>query len=166
MRYLTLNKSGTWQFRFQIPKAKRALFDGRRELKRSLRTNDLSQARISALELELSIFRQLSDNSNVGENDFSPERTKSNVSISAKPASSPDTSKLLDMYCEYKSGYVSEKTLEGQRAKCQIILDLLDNRSIRRIRRRDAEVVQQQLQHFPSNSKKVRILNHLARPKS
>ena len=41
MRYLTLNKSGTGQFRYQIPEAKRALFNGRRELKRSLRTNQL-----------------------------------------------------------------------------------------------------------------------------
>ena len=161
MRYLTLNKSGTWQFRYQIPEAKRALFDGRRELKRSLRTNDLSQARISALEIELSILRQLNGNNEVGKNGFSPQRTQSNVSTSTKPTSSPDTSKLLDMYCEYKSGYVSEKTLEGQRAKCQIVLDLLGNRPIRRIRRRDAEVVQQQLQHFPSNSKKSKDFKSL-----
>ncbi|WP_373364921.1 DUF6538 domain-containing protein, partial [Vibrio vulnificus] len=99
MRYLTLNKSGIWQFRYQIPEAKRALFDGRRELKRSLRTNDLSQARISALELELSILRKLNGNSKVGKNGFSLQRTQSNVSTSAKPSSSPDTSKLLDMYC-------------------------------------------------------------------
>ncbi|HHF3089566.1 TPA: tyrosine-type recombinase/integrase [Vibrio alginolyticus] len=154
MRYLTLNKSGTWQFRYQIPEAKRALFDGRRELKRSLRTNDLSQARISALELELSILRKLNGNSKVGKNVFSLQRTQSNVSTSAKPSSSPSTSILLDMYCEYKAGYVSEKTLEGQRAKCQIVLDLLGHKSIKSIRRRDAEVIQQQLQHFPSNSKK------------
>ncbi|MFB5143580.1 DUF6538 domain-containing protein [Vibrio diabolicus] len=38
MRYLSISKSGIWQFRYQIPSEHRHLFDGLREVKRSLKT--------------------------------------------------------------------------------------------------------------------------------
>ncbi|MFC5078482.1 site-specific integrase [Vibrio thalassae] len=154
MRYLSLSKTGIWQFRYQIPETKRELFEGRRELKRSLRTTDISHARMLALEIELSILKQINGNSKTENSSFALGRTQPTITASSKPASAPDTAKLLDMYCEYKANFVSEKTLEGQRAKCRIVLDLLGHKSIRRIRRRDAELVQQQLYHFPSNAKK------------
>ncbi|OEE34430.1 hypothetical protein A1QO_07890 [Vibrio genomosp. F10 str. ZF-129] len=166
MRYLTLSKTGIWQFRYQIPESKRSLFEGRRELKRSLRTNDLALARILALEIELKILRQINCSGIVEvENGSALGRIRSTTSPNSRQTpTSPALSRLLEMYCEYKANYVSEKTLEGQRAKCQVVLDLLEIESIKNIRRRDAEVVQQQLQSFPSNSKKSKEFKALSNP--
>ncbi len=55
MRYINLNKSGTWQFRYQLRPEHRSLFGGRREIKRSLKTSDKQLAILKALELEVEI---------------------------------------------------------------------------------------------------------------
>ncbi|WP_345772736.1 DUF6538 domain-containing protein [Vibrio sp. Isolate31] len=59
MRYLSISKSGIWQFRFQIPSEHRHLFGGRREIKRSLKTSDKQLATIHALQLEIEIRKSL-----------------------------------------------------------------------------------------------------------
>ncbi|MPW37289.1 site-specific integrase [Vibrio sp. B1Z05] len=59
MRYLSANANGTWQFRFQIPKASRYLFDGKTELKRSLGKCSSKSAKLQALKLESFVRRVL-----------------------------------------------------------------------------------------------------------
>jgi dihydroorotase-like cyclic amidohydrolase len=58
MRYLTLSKSGIWQFRYQIPLRLRLHFDDRCEIKRSLKTSSKRTAKILALKLELEILQK------------------------------------------------------------------------------------------------------------
>ncbi|WP_245688340.1 site-specific integrase [Vibrio sonorensis] len=154
MRYLTQSKTGTWYFRFQIPAMQRALFGGRREIKRSLRTTVLEQAKVAALELELEARKTL-----LSQSQDSPFQA-----VSYKTPSTPSkrTSKkeltpfeLLELYCTYKSDYVSTKTLEGQKAKCKIVLELLNKTKLKDVRRADAERIRYQLKSFPANSKKL-----------
>ncbi|WCM64906.1 site-specific integrase [Vibrio parahaemolyticus] len=59
MKYLTLSKSGTWYFRYQVPFFYRHLFDGRLEIKRSLRTSNKKKAIIAALQLEMEIRKRI-----------------------------------------------------------------------------------------------------------
>lgn len=56
MRYLTISKSGIWYFRFQISSEYKHLFDGRSEIKRSLRTSNKHVAKIEALTLEAKFY--------------------------------------------------------------------------------------------------------------
>lgn len=154
MRYLKQSKTGIWYFRFQIPAMQRALFGGRREIKRSLRTTVLEQAKVAALELEIETRKTL-----LSQHQDSPFQ----VSSYKKPTtSSKRTSKkeltpleLLELYCTYKSDYVSTKTLEGQKAKCRIVLELLNKAKLKDVRRADAERIRYQLKSFPANSKKL-----------
>ncbi|WP_226972347.1 DUF6538 domain-containing protein [Vibrio navarrensis] len=59
MRYLSISKSGIWQFRYQIPSEHRHLFDGLREVKRSLKTSCKDKATLLALELEIQVRRTI-----------------------------------------------------------------------------------------------------------
>lgn len=154
MRYLTQSKTGIWYFRFQIPAMQRALFGGRREIKRSLRTTVLEQAKVAALELELDTRKTL-----LSQSQDSPFQASSynTPSTSSKRTSKKELTplELLELYCTYKSDYVSTKTLEGQRAKCRIVLELLNKAKLKDVRRADAERVRYQLKSFPANSKKL-----------
>ncbi|WP_348984820.1 DUF6538 domain-containing protein [Vibrio sp. ABG19] len=57
MRYLSISKSGIWQFRYHIPSEHRHLLDGLREVKRSLKTSSKDKATLLALELEIQVRR-------------------------------------------------------------------------------------------------------------
>lgn len=63
MRYLTLNSSGIWRFRFQIPACSRHLFDDRSVVKRSLGKISPELAQLKALELEIQVRRVLNGQS-------------------------------------------------------------------------------------------------------
>ncbi|MDA9557038.1 hypothetical protein N9R79_05990 [Vibrio sp.] len=60
MRYLTLSKTGYWQFRLQIPKPHRELFSNKSEFKKSLGKITSETAKLLALQLEFDIRRQCS----------------------------------------------------------------------------------------------------------
>lgn len=60
MRYLSVNSSGIWRFRFQIPPSHQHLFSGRSELKRSFGKVPSEVAQIKALELEVHARRIMS----------------------------------------------------------------------------------------------------------
>ncbi|PMH00949.1 DUF6538 domain-containing protein [Vibrio splendidus] len=63
MKYLTLSKSGTWYFRYQVPFLYRSLFDNRTEIKRSLRTSDKKEATLLSLKLEMDIRQRIMNRS-------------------------------------------------------------------------------------------------------
>ncbi|WP_146531811.1 tyrosine-type recombinase/integrase [Vibrio cyclitrophicus] len=154
MRYLTQSKTGIWYFRFQIPAMQRTLFGGRREIKRSLRTTVLEQAKVVALELELETRKRLLSQS---QDPIIKETSYDKPTTSSRRASKKELTpfELLELYCSYKSEYVSTKTLEGQKAKCRIVLELLNKVKLKDIRRADAERIRYQLKSFPANSKKL-----------
>ncbi|ELA7833033.1 TPA: tyrosine-type recombinase/integrase [Vibrio parahaemolyticus] len=158
MRYLTLSKNGVWSFRFQIPAHHRPLFEHRYEIKRCLKTSCRSKAQLLALQLELEIRRKIADS----------KSTQTNVSI--KLSDSQKKRKLehkncpfkcLATYKTYKSSHVSEKSITGAIAKCQLVLNLLNKKQISSIRRSDAEKARQLLLQLPSNIKKHRQFNGL-----
>ncbi|MDC5854524.1 DUF6538 domain-containing protein [Vibrio europaeus] len=62
MRYLKLSPRGIWNFRFQIPISTRHPFNYRTEIKRSLKTTCINQARVEALKLELEIRTRMEEN--------------------------------------------------------------------------------------------------------
>ena len=53
------SKSGIWQCRFQIPTRYRVLFNGRHEVKKSLKTTNKKKAKVLSLEIELDIRKKM-----------------------------------------------------------------------------------------------------------
>ncbi|EII2984878.1 tyrosine-type recombinase/integrase [Vibrio parahaemolyticus] len=154
MRYLSLNKSGIWQFRFQIKLEQRHLFDGRREIKRSLKTSDKQLATIKALELETKIRKCLlsekasnsTNHHHILPQSISIQRTKLISGIVPLEA--------LRRFCEYKRPHVSEKAVQMLEAKCKIVLGLVNKTYLKTIRRKDAEGAVSLLRQYPTNLKK------------
>ncbi len=159
MRYLTISKSGIWYFRFQIATEHRHLFDNRSEIKRSLHTSDKNVARIKALTLELSIRSKVHEN---------VVETNDDMLLPPSPISSPKRQLLgacpyecLDKYYLYKSDFVTTKTNDDSKKKCQVILDLMGIKEITKIRRKEAESVRKLLNDLPSNISKHKELRGL-----
>ncbi|MEZ8769112.1 site-specific integrase [Vibrio alginolyticus] len=151
MRYLTLSKTGIWSFRFQIPAHHRPLFDNRYEVKRCLQTSCKQQAQLLALQLELEIRSKIASTNSI------PTKTSIKLSDSQRKRTQEHTNsplQCLAKYREYKSSYVSEKSINGAVAKCQLVLNLIDKRQLSSIRRNDAEKARQLLMQLPSNIKK------------
>ena len=100
MRYLKQSKTGIWYFRFQIPAMQRALFGGRREIKRSLRTTVLEQAKVAALELEIETRKTL-----LSQHQDSPFQASSykKPTTSSKRTSKKELTplELLELYWSY-----------------------------------------------------------------
>ncbi|CAK3251597.1 Site-specific integrase [Vibrio crassostreae] len=153
MRYLKISLSGIWQFRYQISKPHRHLFDGRREIKKSLNTSSKDSAIIEALKLELEIRQVINRQSD-------SESLPTSISIASaihtpkrQPAKlSPENA--LDKYLTYKRSHVTEKTAMAAYLKCKVVLELSGKPSINQIRRPDAERVRQLLSQYPTNIKK------------
>ncbi|EGX7690270.1 site-specific integrase [Vibrio parahaemolyticus] len=151
MRYLTLSKTGIWSFRFQIPVSYRSLFDNRYEVKRCLQTSCKQQAQLLALQLELEIRSKIAGTNSI------PTKTSIKLSDSQRKSTQEHKNsplQCLAKYKEYKSSYVSEKSINGAVAKCQLALNLIDKRQLSSIRRNDAEKARQLLMQLPSNIKK------------
>ncbi|GIU38688.1 site-specific integrase [Shewanella schlegeliana] len=153
MRYLTLSKSGTWYFRYQLPSHSRALFDGRREIKRSLKTSSRDQAKILALQLELDIRKTMATGivTTAKLPILQPEYTPINIARDTK-LTCPYSA--LDKFYHYKIDHISPKTADSLKSKCKTVLDLIGKTSIRQIRRTEAETAKQQLHYYPTNVKK------------
>ncbi len=159
MRYLTLSKSGIWTFRFQIPSSHRPLFGNRYEVKRCLKTSCREQAQLLALQLELEIRSKIASTNSV------PTEVKMKLSDSQRSKKQENKNcpiQCLKKYKDYKSSYVSEKTIEGAVAKCLLVLKLVDKVQLSSIRRSDAEKVRQQLLTLPSNIKKHKQFSGLS----
>jgi integrase len=153
MRYLKISSSGIWQFRYQISKQHRPLFDGRREIKKSLNTSSKELAIIEALKLELEIRQVVSKQS-----DTECLTTSINIA-SAIHTPKRQLAKLtptnaLDKYLTYKRSHVTEKTAMAAYLKCKVVLELSGKLSINQIRRPDAERIRQLLSQYPTNIKK------------
>ncbi|MGR5412846.1 tyrosine-type recombinase/integrase [Vibrio astriarenae] len=148
MRYLTLSKQGIWTFRFQIPSHHRALFDNRHEIKQSLKTSCKTKAQLSALQLELEIRNKIAESASI------PTQLTAKLPSRRKLNSKNCPFKCLLKYKEYKSSYVSEKTIEGASAKCHLILKLANKKTLSSIRRSDAELIRTQLFKLPANINK------------
>ncbi|HCG6868926.1 TPA: site-specific integrase [Vibrio parahaemolyticus] len=160
MRYLHISKSGTWQFRYQVPPHHRHLFGDRREIKRSLKTSDKAEATIKALELEIQVRKIiLTPASSV-----SIERQPISPITPAKSASIKTISphKALERFCKYKTDHISPKAVKMLEAKCKIVLDLVGKPHLKAIRRSDAEGVASLLRKYPANLKKHRQFNGLS----
>ncbi|MGL1564043.1 site-specific integrase [Vibrio parahaemolyticus] len=151
MRYLTLSKTGIWSFRFQIPVSYRPLFDNRYEVKRCLQTSCKQQAQLLALQLELEIRSKIAGTNSI------PTKTSIKLSDSQRKSTQEHKNsplQCLAKYKEYKSSYVSEKTIIGAVAKCQLVLALINKKQLSSIRRSDAEKARQLLIQLPANIKK------------
>ncbi|WP_419239710.1 tyrosine-type recombinase/integrase [Photobacterium leiognathi] len=160
MRYLHISKSGTWQFRYQVPPHHRHLFGDRREIKRSLKTSDKAEATIIALELEVELRKTMmapTSAVSVKKQLISPISTA--TSASTKAISSY---KALERFCKYKTEHISPKAVKMLEAKCSIVLGLIGKPQLRAIRRSDAEAVASLLRTYPTNLKKHRQFNGLS----
>ena len=160
MRYLTINKSGIWQFRFQLPKSHRPLFNDCREIKRSLNTSDKKQAIIAALELETQIRKTILAGTMVFDMPLPIFDTQTSRKSAVKPCTSP--SQALERFMQYKRNHISEKEFGMLKAKCQIVLNLLNKTELQTIRRVDAENVSEILRSYPTNLKKQKQFNGLS----
>ncbi|HHJ3218803.1 TPA: tyrosine-type recombinase/integrase [Vibrio parahaemolyticus] len=164
MRNLHISKNGIWQFRFQIPRLHRHLFSGRYEIKRSLKTSDKQEAVIKALALELEIRTSIQQQKGITEDSKTvPATPATTTNMTPREFSSPTNPfKCLDKYRDAKKDLVHEKTLNMTYAKCHIVLSLLKVKSIRDIRRVQAEDVRKLLSQYPINAKKHKLLSKLS----
>ncbi|WP_394496281.1 tyrosine-type recombinase/integrase [Shewanella sp. ENK2] len=161
MRYLTLSKSGTWYFRYQLPSQYRQLFNGRVEIKRSLKTSSKSQAKILALELELDIRRTLATGFKTMPKQAALLTPSPKIHVLRKPKQSCPYL-ALDKFYRYKSDHISLKTADSLNAKCRTVLELIGKKSIEKIRRNEAEAVKQKLALVPTNIRKHGEFNSLS----
>lgn len=158
MRYLHISKSGTWQFRYQVPPHHRHLFGDRREIKRSLKTSDKAEATVMALELEIQIRKTILAATSL-EKHPSTSTISQVKTPSTKEASCYDA---LERFCKYKAEHISSKAAAMLEAKCRIVLDLIGKPHLRAIRRSDAEAVSSLLRNYPTNLKKHKQFNGLS----
>lgn len=109
MRYLTLSKSGNWYFRYQLPRQQRPLFENRSEIKRSLKTSCKHEAKLLALELELSIRKKV-----MGQFSRNELWSVSKPPAIEKKATKPDTCpfSILEKFYLYKLDHDSPKTTD------------------------------------------------------
>jgi len=159
MRYLKLSKTGIWVFRFQIPKSKRHHFENRYEVKKHLKATTKAQAQLQALQLELEIRGKLTSSSPLS-NEAPP--LQYSLGRTRQPKTKHSPFKCLEDYKEYKSSYISNKSIMGAVAKCKLVLILSGQDHISAIRRADAERVRQLLTKLPSNIKKHRQFSGLS----
>ncbi|MEZ8468184.1 tyrosine-type recombinase/integrase [Vibrio splendidus] len=160
MRYLNISKSGTWQFRYQVPPHHRHLFGERREIKRSLKTSDKAEATIKALELEVELRKTMMTPTSavsIEKQLISPIST-----AKAAPIKAISPYKALERFCKYKTEHISSKAVKMLEAKCKIVLDLVGKPYLKAIRRSDAEEVASLLRNYPTNLKKHKQFNGLS----
>ncbi|WP_199451366.1 site-specific integrase [Vibrio harveyi] len=164
MRYLSISKSGIWQFRFQIPSEHRDLFDGRREIKRSLKTSDKQVATIHALQLEIEIRKSLTSPPPSSKNKKLEVQTPpKSISVQRPKQRLNNTPQhALDLFIKYKRAHLSDKSVVMLQAKCNVVLDLLNKKQLALIRRTDAEQVIDLLRRYPTNLKKHRQFSGLS----
>lgn len=151
MRYLHISKSGTWQFRYQVPPQHRHLFGDRREIKRSLKTSDKAEATIMALELEIQVRKAiLSPVASVDKHPSTP------IISQVKTPTTKEVScyEALERFCRYKAEHISQKAVTMLEAKCKIVLGLVGKPHLKTIRRSDAESAASLLRNYPANLKK------------
>lgn len=156
MHYLSISKSGIWQFRYQIPSEHRHLFNGLREVKRSLKTSNKDEAVLLALELEIEVRRTIiPPTTTANSRQVKPvHQKKQHLSAQPKQTKALCPEKMLERFCRYKAQHISPKAVEMLKAKCQTVLDLLGKSDLPEIRRRDAEDAVQLLRQYPVNMKK------------
>ncbi|HIF9415719.1 TPA: tyrosine-type recombinase/integrase [Photobacterium damselae] len=161
MRYLHISKSGIWQFRYQVSPQHRHLFGDRREIKRSLKTSDKTEATIMALELEIQVRKTILTPTAA----ISLDKHPSTPTISQ--VKTPSTNEVscydaLERFCKYKAEHISPKAVTMLEAKCKIVLDLVGKPHLKTIRRSDAETVASLLRTYPTNLKKHQQFNGLS----
>lgn len=155
MRYLTLSKSGIWQFRYQIPQRLRLHFDDRCEIKRSLKTSSKRTAKILALKLELEILQKTEATFLSDELPLSTQVEKiCPPSQRVKTPTKLCPYETLERFYNYKLDHVAIKTADSLKAQCKTILELSGKSSLKKIRRAEAEEIKKKLQHYPTNKNK------------
>lgn len=161
MRYLHISKSGIWQFRYQVSPQHRHLFGDRREIKRSLKTSDKTEATIMALELEIQVRKTILTPAAATSLDKHPS-TPTISQVKTPSTKEISSHKALERFCRYKAEHISSKAVTMLEAKCKIVLDLVGKPHLRSIRRSDAEKVASTLRNYPTNLKKHKQFNGLS----
>ncbi|WP_318436461.1 tyrosine-type recombinase/integrase [Photobacterium leiognathi] len=161
MRYLHISKSGIWQFRYQVSPQHRHLFGDRREIKRSLKTSDKTEATIMALELEIQVRKTIltpAATTSLDEHPSTPTISK----VKTPATNEASCYDALERFCKYKAAHISSKAVTMLEAKCSIVLGLIGKSQLTAIRRSDAEAVASLLRTYPTNLKKHRQFNGLS----
>ncbi|MFI3247077.1 MAG: site-specific integrase [Ferrimonas sp.] len=153
MRYLHISKSGIWQFRYQLKPEQRHLFEGRREVKLSLKTSDKQLATLQALEIEIQIRKTIL-NPIISVPPHTQQSTPNIYRVKTPHLKEISSSEALERFCKYKAEHISPKAAKMLKAKCKIVLELVGKPHLQAIRRSDAEEVTLQLRHYPTNLKK------------
>ncbi|EMF8837879.1 site-specific integrase [Vibrio parahaemolyticus] len=161
MRYLHISKSGIWQFRYQVSPQHRHLFGDRREIKRSLKTSDKTEATIMALELEIQVRKTILTPAAATSLDEHPS-TPTISKVKTPSTNEVSCYDALERFCKYKAQHISPKAVTMLEAKCKIVLDLVGKPHLKTIRRSDAEAVASLLRTYPTNLKKHRQFNGLS----
>lgn len=162
MRYLSQRKNGIWYFRYQVPPKYRSLFEGRKEIKKSLATVNRREARLLALQHELKIQERIlrKDDSVVPSNwgeITTSERYRVNTVDRINPPKLAKTKAVnidmvLELYAVEKSNLgTNRKTIEATVYSCKTLHMLIRNKNASDISRAEAnkalELIQKAICH-------------------
>lgn len=135
--FLFKSRHGIWYVRVAVPTDKRADV-GRTELRRSLDTGSIRQARRKAPEVLRELFELISS-TNAPVKDQNPSQAHTEPYTSIQPAKSPSVSKIMDLYAqslEYEE--VSLKTIDDKRAIVRLLVRVIGDKGVSSFTAEDA----------------------------
>jgi len=164
--YLKCTTSGIYYFRCRIPKAQLHRYNGKKEIKRSLKTYGIREALILARTLHISLHQQWQSETYAIPSNllslFTPNEPQ-------KPNNIPtnDTISLSDAIERYmlsreKEGLIRDKTLQMLRAKLTLLQRILGDKPVNQIKYIDAEHYKNTLLSLPPNINKSPLYRDLS----
>tara|TARA_R110001583_G_scaffold76235_1_gene208930 strand:- start:19358 stop:20677 length:1320 start_codon:yes stop_codon:yes gene_type:complete len=163
--YIKCASSGIYYFRCRIPKSQLHRYNGKKEIKRSLKTYGIREAIILARTLHISLHQQWqSETYTIPSNLlslFSPNPLQKPLSTSINNTLSLNDAIERYLLSREKEGLIREKTLQMLRAKLTLLLRILGDKPVNLIKYVDAEHFKNTLLTLPPNINKSPIYRDL-----
>jgi len=156
--YLKCASSGIYYFRCRIPKAQLHRYNGKKEIKRSLKTYGIREALMLARTLHISLHQQWqSETYTIPSNLLSLFTPSESLELNNTPTNNTIyLSGAIEQYMlsREKEGLIRDKTLQMLRAKLTLLLRILGDKPVNQIKYIDAEHFKNTLLSLPPNINK------------
>lgn len=163
--YVKRSSSGIYYFRCRIPKAQLHRYNGKKEIKRSLRTDGIREALLLARTLHVSLHQQWqSETSRISPSLLSVLTPSALAEPLRTPTQSvPLLSDAIEQYVlsREKEGLIRNKTLQMLQAKLALLLRILGDKAVNEIKYIDAEHFKNTLLCLPPNINKSPLYRDL-----
>lgn len=163
--YLKCAPSGIYYFRCRIPKAQLNRYNGKKEIKRSLKTYGFREAIILARTLHISLHKQWqSETYTIPSNlvsIFTPSKPQEPINTLTNTSIFLSDAIERYMLSREKEGLIRDKTLQMLRAKLTLLLRILGDKPVNQIKYIDAEHFKNTLLSLPPNINKSPLYRDL-----